>query len=83
MKPIIIFRQISQNLLSILWRWLFTSILVFLLNQLLFLLGLKLFGSEAYGVIWFVVTIIVTILPFILAKFWAIRSKKKNETSYY
>ena len=39
MKPVIIFRQISQNLLSILWRWLFTSILGFLLNQLLFLLG--------------------------------------------
>ena len=83
MKPVIIFRQISQNLLSILWRWLFTSILVFLLNQLLFLLGSKLFGIEAHGVIWFVVTIIVTILTFILAKFWAIRSKKKNETSYY
>ena len=75
------FRQISQNLLTTLWRWLFTSILGFLLNQLFFLLGLKLFGSEAYGVIWFVVTIIVTILTFILAKFWAFRSKEKNETS--
>ena len=74
------FRQIDQNLLATLWRWLFTSILGFILNQLLFLLGLKLFGVHFYGVVWLVVTIVVTIITFILAKFWAFASKDKNET---
>lgn len=58
-----------------LFRWLLTSIAGFLLNQGLFLTGLKLMGEEHYLFIWLVVTLIVTIFTFVLGKFWGFRPR--------
>lgn len=54
-------------------RWLITSIGGFLLNQGLFLIGLKLMGEEYYLFIWLIVTLIVTIFTFLIGKFWGFR----------
>ena len=56
-----------------LWRWLLSSIGGFLLNQSLFAAGLSIFGQDNYRTIWFVVTLLVTLMTFALAKFWAFR----------
>ncbi|MBI0129465.1 MULTISPECIES: GtrA family protein [Snodgrassella] len=64
-----------------LWRWLFSSITGFMINQILFMAGIHWFGNQAYWWVWFIVTLIVTVLSFILGKFWAFNEKAHNETS--
>lgn len=54
-----------------LWRWLAAALAGFGLNQLLFVVGLRLFGSAAYVPVWLAVTALVTILTFAIGKFWA------------
>ncbi len=54
-------------------KWFISSVMGFLLNQGLFLLGLKLLGNAWYGVIWFIVTAMVTVMTFILGKLWAFK----------
>lgn len=61
-----------------LWRWFCSSVAGFVLNQLLFLYGLHLFGQDLYLWIWLVVTMLVTILSFLLGKFWAFRINKES-----
>lgn len=74
--------------LSSLWRWLLSSVGGFFLNQFLFVLGLKWLGSDRYVYIWFAVTAFVTLISFVLAKFWAFSSpdrtrlKQHHEKNY-
>lgn len=56
---------------SSLWRWLSSALLGFGLNQLLFVLGLHLFGQRWYVPVWLAVTLAVTVFTFVLGKFWA------------
>lgn len=60
---------------SSVWRWLLSSALGFALNQVLFVLGLYWFGQAHYRAIWFIVTLLVTVLTFGLGKWWAFRRK--------
>lgn len=76
------FRKSRQKWLSSLWRWFFSSIVGFGLNQLLFMLGLIWCGDQAYWWLWFIVTVLVTGITFILGKFWAFRAKGEYETSH-
>ncbi len=55
-------------------KWFTTSIGGFLLNQTLFMIGLNWFGNRLYVFIWFVVTLLVTVLSFALGKLWAFKS---------
>ena len=64
---------VQGHWLPSLWRWLLSSIGGFLLNQSLFAAGLSVFGHDHYRSIWFVVTLLVTLMTFALAKFWAFR----------
>ncbi|WP_434353979.1 GtrA family protein [Psychrobacter sp. HD31] len=54
-------------------KWFVSSIGGFLLNQMLFMIGLNWFGNHLYAVIWFIVTLLVTILTFALGKLWAFK----------
>ncbi|UJF24434.1 GtrA family protein [Suttonella sp. R2A3] len=67
------FRGMDTRWWASLIRWLLAAVSGFVLNQLLFILGLHLFGEAAYLWVWFVATAIVTLLSFVLAKFWAFR----------
>lgn len=72
------FRQnidLSDNINNIrrLGRWLSTSILGFMMNQGLFMLGLSVVGDAYYLAIWLIVTFIVTILSFTIGKLWAFK----------
>lgn len=60
---------------SSIWRWFISSALGFALNQILFVAGLHWFGQTHYRVIWFIVTILVTVLTFGLGKWWAFRRR--------
>lgn len=73
------FRHSVRSWQQALWRWLCSSIIGFGLNQLLFTMGLKLFGSQAYIPVWFMATVLVTILTFALGKFWAFRYAEIND----
>jgi putative flippase GtrA len=76
------FRYSSRKWQQALWRWFISSISAFLLNQILFILSLKWLGDQAYWWLWFMVTILVTIITFILGKFWAFDVKDRRETRY-
>lgn len=65
-----------------LWRWFFSSVFAFILNQILFINALKWLGDQTYWWVWFMVTILVTIISFLLGKFWAFRIKDANEASH-
>lgn len=67
--------------LQSLWRWLLSSIGGFLLNQSLFAVGLSVFGQDNYRYIWFVVTLLVTLMTFALAKFWAFRHPHSSQNT--
>jgi putative flippase GtrA len=75
------FRKAQHSWLQALWRWLCSALVGFGLNQMLFMAGIKWFGNQAYWWLWFIITIIVTVLSFILAKFWAFNEKLNHETS--
>lgn len=69
-------QQQGKNIKTIaghLWRWLFTSLLTFVLNQLLFVIGIRYWSEQYYLLIWFIVTLIVTVMSFLLGKLWAFR----------
>lgn len=55
-------------------RWLLSSVLAFLANQLLFIIGLRLLTEHYYALIWLVVTIMVTVGSFLSGKLWAFKS---------
>lgn len=65
--------QTHATLLQSLPKWLFTSLLGFGLNQLIFIAGIRWLGESYYILVWFIATAIVTILSFILGKVWAFR----------
>lgn len=54
-------------------KWFVTSVGGFLLNQLIFIMGLKVFGNGWYMLIWLCATGIVTVLTFLLGKLWAFK----------
>ena len=58
----------------ILIKWFASSLLGFLANQSLFVLGLNEFGEHYYIVIWLIVTAIITVMTFALGKLWAFKS---------
>lgn len=75
------FSQTQHSCLQALWRWLCSALAGFALNQILFMAGIKCFGNQAYWWLWFIVTIIVTFLSFVLGKFWAFNEKVNHEAS--
>ncbi|NUE66886.1 GtrA family protein [Snodgrassella sp. ESL0253] len=75
------FSQTHYSWFQALWRWLCSAVVGFGLNQILFMAGIKWFGNQAYWWLWIIVTIIVTVLSFILGKFWAFNEKVSHETS--
>ena len=60
--------------LPILMKWFASSVLGFLANQSLFVLGLNWFGEHYYIVIWLIVTGVITVMTFALGKLWAFKS---------
>lgn len=70
--------QIQQhNFAHSLFKWFASSILGFIINQSLFMLGLEIFGTTYYIVIWLVITVLVTLCTFVLAKFWAFKGQSQ------
>ena len=70
----------QRSFLTSLWRWLTVSLAGFVLNQMLFTLGLRLFGQTAYIPVWLVVTLLVTVITFIFGKFWAFMHQEKTSS---
>ena len=66
--------QSWRHSLPILIKWFASSLLGFLANQSLFVLGLTWFGEGYYIVIWLIVTAIITVMTFALGKLWAFKS---------
>lgn len=66
-------REINKHL-SALGKWFSSSVIGFLANQSLFVLGLNWFGERYYILIWLLVTSIITVMTFVLGKFWAFKS---------
>lgn len=64
---------------SSLWRWLLSSVSGFVLNQILFAQGLRWLGPDRYIGVWFVVTALVTLFSFVLAKFWAFGRRQSSQ----
>lgn len=60
--------------LPVLAKWFASSIIGFLANQSLFVLGLNWFGEHYYMLIWLVVTGVITVMTFSLGKLWAFKS---------
>lgn len=67
--------ELSNKLNNIkrLGRWLSTSLMSFVMNQGLFMLGLSWLGETYYLYIWLVVTVLVTVLSFSIGKLWAFK----------
>lgn len=65
----------GQSWRNSLWRWLLSSVLGFIPNQILFVWGLHWFGQAHYRIVWFVVTVLVTVFTFSLGKWWAFRQQ--------
>lgn len=59
--------------LQTLAKWFTSSVLGFIVNQGLFVLGLNWFGERYYILIWLIVTGIITIMTFALGKLWAFK----------
>ena len=64
----------SDRPLSALGKWFGSSALGFMANQGLFVLGLGWFGEQYYMLIWLLVTGVITVMTFVLGKFWAFKS---------
>ena len=64
----------SNDPLSALGKWFGSSAIGFMVNQGLFVLGLRSFGEQYYILIWLIVTAIITVMTFALGKFWAFKS---------
>lgn len=58
-------------LVKALMKWFASSLLGFLANQTLFLIGLNWFGQPYYPLIWLTVTAVITVMTFALGKLWA------------
>ena len=54
-------------------KWFVSSVAGFALNQGLFVLGITWLGEHYYVIIWFMVTLMVTVMTFLLGKLWAFR----------
>lgn len=63
----------TTHYLPALAKWFGSSMLGFLANQSLFVLGMSYFGQHYYILIWLIVTGIITIMTFALGKFWAFK----------
>lgn len=63
-----------QHSPPILLKWFASSVIGFLANQSLFVLGLNWFSERYYMLIWLVVTGVITIMTFSLGKLWAFKS---------
>ena len=63
-----------RHSLPILLKWFASSLLGFIANQSLFVLGLSWFGERYYIIIWLVVTGVITVMTFALGKLWAFKS---------
>ncbi|MFC6204513.1 GtrA family protein [Psychrobacter urativorans] len=63
-----------RHSLPILLKWFASSLLGFIANQSLFVLGLSWFGELYYIIIWLVVTGVITVMTFALGKLWAFKS---------
>lgn len=72
---VLTFRDSSRTFSGSLWRWFFTSMAGFLLNQQMFVLGLGWFGRQYYPLVWLVVTVLVTIVTFLAGRFWAFAAR--------
>lgn len=66
-------RQTHSKISGHLWRWLLTSLAAFGLNQCLFVLGIAWLTEQYYLIVWFFVTLLVTVLTFLSGKLWAFR----------
>lgn len=55
------------------FKWLISSVVGFLLNQAIFTAGLYVWSAKYYILIWIIATGLVTVLTFILARFWAFK----------
>lgn len=55
-------------------KWFASSSAGFIANQGLFVLGLNWFGERYYIFIWLIVTGVITVMTFSLAKIWAFKS---------
>lgn len=64
----------KTSALPTLIKWFLSSIIGFLANQSLFVLGLSWFGERYYILVWLVVTGIITVMTFALGKLWAFKS---------
>ena len=60
--------------LPALGKWFSSSAGGFMANQALFVLGLNWFGERYYILIWLIVTGVITVMTFMLGKFWAFKS---------
>lgn len=65
--------QPSVSALQKLGKWFISSVAGFMLNQALFILGLAWIGDRYYVIIWFIVTVLVTVMTFLLGKLWAFK----------
>lgn len=54
-------------------KWFASSAVGFVSNQSLFILGLNWFGESYYIFIWLIVTGVITVMTFVLGKFWAFK----------
>lgn len=63
---------------SKLGKWFLSSIFGFMLNQIIFVCGTHLFGEQYYVLIWIVATGLVTMMTFLLAKFWAFKGAQAS-----
>lgn len=72
------FRHQRNRWFNSLRRWLCGSIGAFLLNQALFAAAIGLLGERYYTAIWLAVTLLITVLTFLLGKFWAFRTPKQQ-----
>lgn len=64
---------IKKNTLHALIKWFASSAAGFLVNQVLFIIGLHWFGERYYILIWLVITAIITVMTFALGKLWAFK----------
>lgn len=64
----------KSSTLHTLIKWFASSVVGFIANQGLFILGLNAFGERYYILIWLVVTGVITVMTFALGKLWAFKS---------
>lgn len=67
-------KKSSNKPLSALVKWFSSSLAGFIANQSLFVLGLNWFGERYYILLWLLITGVITVMTFVLGKFWAFKS---------